>query len=98
MITNFNDWFNQFGSDSTIEEIDDLYNAVYQGSGNFGLFTVVSLKGNQQGFIVKSNSYKELGILSNNAQKEFLRELEDRYCDGMIEPCWYSYKKAEKND
>ena len=96
-ITDFKQWLDIVDLESA-DEVDELYNAV-DGRCSCGFFDVKQQKGNPNGFLIHSNSSSEDLLVASDAARDALKSLiEERYCNGEPEHCWYSFQRAMEKD
>lgn len=95
--TNFNEWFDSIDL-CDYEEIDSMYHSVNE-CADYGFFKTQPAKSNENGWILSCDGLDlALYIASPKAKKEFLREIEERYCNNEPEDAWYSMQREMRKD
>lgn len=90
--TNFNEWFDAIEL-SDYEEVDSMYRSVSECT-DYGLYKTQTAKGVDNGWILSCEGVDfSLHILTQKAKEEFLREIEERYCNNEPEDAWYSVQR-----
>lgn len=97
-INSFEEWFNLFDL-SDYEDIDSMYRSVDECS-SYGQFKTQIARGENNGWILSCDDGDcALHIKTEKAMREFLRQIELRYCNGEPENIWYEFHRAmSKND